>query len=54
MKAVTNRMNKKERVKHYYDSGLWSKVKVGNAVLKGWINADDYREITGEAYGEAS
>jgi len=37
-------------VKKYYDSGLWNKEMVRNAVVKGWITADEYEEITGEVY----
>lgn len=39
-----------EKVKGYYDNGLWSKTKVKNAVVKGWITAAEYKEITGEDY----
>ena len=39
-----------ERVKNYYDTGLWSIAKVRNAVVKGWITAEEYRDITGETY----
>jgi uncharacterized XkdX family phage protein len=38
------------KVKDYYDRGLWYKNRVANAVLKGWITADEYEEIVGEAY----
>ncbi len=37
------------KVKEYYDRGLWSKTRVYNAVGK-WISADEYQEITGEEY----
>lgn len=37
-----------EKVKGYYDAGLWDKERVHNAVEKGWITADEYKEITGE------
>ena len=37
------------KVKEYYDRGLWSKTRVQNAVGK-WITADEYKEITGEEY----
>ena len=40
-----------ELVKGYYDSGLWKKKAVKNAVKKGWITEAEYEEITGEAYG---
>lgn len=44
-------MNPKfEKVKKYYDSGLWNKTMVRNAVVKRWITAEEYEEITGEAY----
>ncbi|MEG2176909.1 MAG: XkdX family protein [Oscillibacter sp.] len=39
-----------EKVKNYYDSGLWDKVRVRNAVVKGWITAEEYTAITGEEY----
>lgn len=37
-------------VKHYYDKGLWSKKRVHDAVVKEWITAEEYEEITGEPY----
>lgn len=37
-------------VKKYYDSGLWNKEMVHNAVVKGWITAAEYELITGEVY----
>ena len=39
-----------EKVKRYYDSGLWNKKMVRNAVVKGWITAEEYTIITGEVY----
>ena len=39
-----------ELVKNYYESGLWKKKAVRNAVAKGWITAEEYEEITGEVY----
>lgn len=39
-----------ELVKSYYDSGLWKKKAVRNAVVKAWITAAEYEEITGEIY----
>lgn len=38
------------KVKGYYDNGLWNKTMVRNAVVKGWITAEEYQEITGEVY----
>ncbi|MCD8089925.1 MAG: XkdX family protein, partial [Clostridiales bacterium] len=29
-------------VKNYYDRGLWSISRVGDAVTKGWITAEEY------------
>lgn len=37
-------------VKKYYDSGVWNAAMVANAVMKGWITAAEYEEITGEVY----
>lgn len=38
------------KVKKYYESGLWTKSMVRNAVVKNWITAEEYEEITGEPY----
>lgn len=38
-----------EKVKNYYDKGLWNKTRVYNAVGK-WITAEEYELITGEPY----
>lgn len=38
-----------ERIKYYFDAGLWSKQMVKMAVKKGIITKDQYEEITGEA-----
>ncbi|MBQ7548063.1 MAG: XkdX family protein [Clostridia bacterium] len=45
-------MNKFEKVKYYYDHGFWSIDRVRNAVVKGWITAEQFKEITGEDYEE--
>ncbi len=39
-----------EMVKSYYEEGRWKKKAVRNAVVKGWITAEEYAEITGEVY----
>ena len=39
-----------EKIKYYYDSGLWSKSKVRDAVVKGKITTEEYTLITGEPY----
>lgn len=38
------------KVKGYYDKGLWNKAMVANAVVKSWITAEEYEIITGEEY----
>lgn len=38
-------MSKYEKVKRYYDSGLWSAKRVRDAVDKGWITAEEADEI---------
>lgn len=43
-------MNKFEKVKSFYDMGLWTKEQVKNAVVKEWITAEQYQEITEEVY----
>ena len=37
-------------VKKWYDKGKWSKSMVADAVVKGWITAEEYEEIVGEPY----
>ena len=48
-----------QSVKDYYELWKdtegkkgWSPKMVANAVVKGWITAEEYEEITGEPYGE--
>ena len=43
-------MSKLSKVKDFYDSGLWTKSMVSNAVAKNWISEAEYQDITGEAY----
>jgi len=46
-------MSKKyELVKNYYDNGLWNLTRVRNAVIKGWITEEEFKEITGQSYNE--
>lgn len=45
-----NHSAKYEKVKGYYDGGYWTRKMVDNAVVKGWITAEEYEAITGEAY----
>ena len=39
-----------EKIKGYYDNGLWTKEMVANAVVKGKITAEQYTEIIGDDY----
>lgn len=39
-----------EKIKGYYDRGLWSKERVYNMVGKGYITPEEYEEIVGEEY----
>lgn len=43
-------MSKYEKVKYYYDRGFWTIAQVRNAVVKGWITALEFKEITNEDY----
>lgn len=47
---MTEHSEKFALVKEYYDTGIWSKKAVKNAVKKGWITPAEYKEITGEVY----
>jgi uncharacterized XkdX family phage protein len=39
-----------DRVKYYYEAGLWNKPMVKMAVRKGVITKEQYLEITGDTY----
>lgn len=39
-----------EKIKKWYESGMWTKKMVRNAVIKGKITEDEYTEITGEEF----
>ena len=40
-----------EKVKNYYDKGLWNENRVYHAVGK-WITPEEYEQITGKIYPE--
>ena len=42
--------DKFEQVKKFYDLGVWSEQRVRDAVSKGWITAEEFKEITGKNY----
>lgn len=39
-----------ERIKYYFESGLWSVPMVKMAVRKGVITKEQFKEITGQEY----
>ena len=39
-------------VKKWYDKAIWKIEAVAAAVVKGWITAEEYEEITGEPYAD--
>ena len=41
-----------EKVKKFYKQGIYTKYMVKQFVIKGKITAEQYEEITGEAYEE--
>ena len=41
-----------EKIKEYYNTGLWSEERVRNMVIKGVITEEEYYDITGEFYNE--
>lgn len=41
-----------EKIKRYYDAGIWNRKMVQNAVIKGKISLEEYQLITGESYPE--
>lgn len=44
--------NMYEKIKGYYDTGLWSEERVRNMVIKGVITEDEYKSIVGKEYKE--
>ena len=44
--------SKFEKVKSYYERGLWDIFRVRNAVVKNWITPAEFEEITGTVYEE--
>ena len=40
------------KIKMYYDSGLWSEVRVRNMVVKEIITEEEYASIVGKEYEE--
>lgn len=38
------------RIKNYYEKGLWTAEMTANAVVKNKITPEEYKEITGNEY----
>ena len=38
------------KVKRWYDMGMWNETRVRNAVVMDWITEEEFTEITGQAY----
>lgn len=49
-KTAAEHSAKFNQVKGWYDNGHWTARMVANAVVKNWITAEEYEEITGEPY----
>ena len=41
-----------EKIKEYYNPGLWSEERVRNMVVKGVITEEEFYDITGEFLNE--
>ena len=41
-----------EKIKEYYNTGLWSEERVRNMVVKGVITEEEYDSIVGKEYEE--
>ena len=41
-----------EKIKEYYNAGLWSEERVRNMVIKGIITEEEFYNITGEFFNE--
>ncbi len=39
-----------EKIKRWFELGVWSESRVRDAVLKGKITAEQFTKITGKAY----
>ena len=45
-----NHSPKFKKVKNYFDKGLWNENAVRQAVVKQWITAEEFAEITVKEY----
>ncbi len=49
-KKTDNHSKNYYKVRDYYKGRYWSIERVRQAVVKGWITAEEFKEITGEDY----
>lgn len=45
-----NNNNLFNKIKSYYDSGLWNEARVRNMVIRGIITEEEYSTIVGKDY----
>ena len=41
-----------EKIKSYYDSGLWNEIRVRNMVIKSIITKEEFEQIVGKKFEE--
>lgn len=41
---------KYDLLKSYWDQGLWNEIRMRNAVVKNWLTAAEFKQITGLSY----
>lgn len=47
-------MSKYDKVKDFYDNGLWNISRIRDAVEKNWITPEEFYVITGIEYTEVT
>ena len=52
--ATTTHSKKYSMLKSYYWLGFWTIKMMRSAVVKKWITADEFKEITGQDYDESA
>ena len=41
-----------DKVKRYYNMGMWNEMRVRNAVKMNWITEEEFKEITDKDYAD--
>lgn len=41
-----------EKIRNYYDSGLWNEIRVRNMVIKNIITTEEFEKIVGNKFEE--